>query len=98
MSKTHVNGRHEHAMWTWLKRLCPLPMSFTYGDIRWSPIGPHDIGWNFEKFLFDRDGVPCKRYDAPTPAASLRLDIMTLLGGRCPSGPSWCATSGATRL
>mmetsp|Transcript_68227 Transcript_68227/g.181573 ORF Transcript_68227/g.181573 Transcript_68227/m.181573 type:complete len:163 (-) Transcript_68227:30-518(-) len=100
MSKTDVNGRYEHAIWTWLKRLCPLPTSFQYGAIRWSPIGPYDLGWNFEKFLFDRSGAPCKRYDSSVPAADLRNDIETVLGGRCPPQPSWCAvaTSGASRM
>jgi len=98
MSKTDVNGRYEHALWTWLKRMCPLPTSFQYGAIRWSPVSAHDIGWNFEKFLFDRDGMPCKRYDSEVPAAALHNDIQVVLGGRCPQEPTLCATSGATRL
>jgi len=97
MYKTDVNGRYEHAIWTWLKRLCPLPTSFMYSAIRWSPIGAHDIGWNFEKFLLDGSGMPCKRYDSSVPAAALDSDIHTVLSSGCPLELARCATSGASR-
>mmetsp|Transcript_34237 Transcript_34237/g.94580 ORF Transcript_34237/g.94580 Transcript_34237/m.94580 type:complete len:100 (-) Transcript_34237:98-397(-) len=99
MSKSDVNGRYEHVLWTWLKQLCPLPTSFTYGAIRWSPVGAHDLGWNFEKFLMDRSGVPCRRYDSSVPAAALRSDILTVLNSGCPREElPRCATSGASRV
>jgi len=28
----------------------------------WTPVARSDIAWNFEKFLFDKDGNPVKRY------------------------------------
>mmetsp|Transcript_78144 Transcript_78144/g.176625 ORF Transcript_78144/g.176625 Transcript_78144/m.176625 type:complete len:161 (-) Transcript_78144:55-537(-) len=96
MSKTDVNGRNEHALWTWIKRLCPLPASFAFGSLSWSPIQAHDIGWNFEKFLIDRAGLPCKRYDSGVPASALHNDITAVLGSGCPREPARCATSGAT--
>eukprot|EP00928_Gymnodinium_smaydae_P054109 TRINITY_DN3793_c0_g1_i2.p2 TRINITY_DN3793_c0_g1~~TRINITY_DN3793_c0_g1_i2.p2 ORF type:complete len:163 (+),score=17.62 TRINITY_DN3793_c0_g1_i2:266-754(+) len=90
MGKTTVNGKREHALWTWLKGLCPLQASFNYGDISWSPIRPNDIGWNFEKFLVDRSGRPCARYDASVPAADLRADVEAVLLRGCPRKPDGC--------
>uniref|UniRef100_A0A7S4UW63 Glutathione peroxidase n=1 Tax=Alexandrium monilatum TaxID=311494 RepID=A0A7S4UW63_9DINO len=98
MSKTDANGRYEHAMWTWVKRLCPLPASLQYGAIRWTPVTAHDVAWNFEKFLFDSEGRPCKRYDSSVPASALHDDIQAVLAGsRCVPEPTWCITSGASR-
>jgi len=101
MSKTIVNGNSEHALFTWLKGLCQLPTSFNYGALTWSPITPYDVGWNFEKFLIDRDGRPCKRYAAEVPAADIAADIAAMLQDGC----SWTTTpqdcsdvSGASRL
>jgi len=84
MAKTLVNGASEHAIWTWLKRICPLPALFNYGAISWSPIKAHDIGWNFEKFLIDQAGKPCKHYSSDVPAEKLRNDVATVLAGGCP--------------
>mmetsp|Transcript_8136 Transcript_8136/g.13169 ORF Transcript_8136/g.13169 Transcript_8136/m.13169 type:complete len:163 (+) Transcript_8136:34-522(+) len=100
MEKTDVNGRNEHAIWTWVKELCPLSTSFAYGDVRWTPVKAYDIGWNFEKFLIDRNGRPCRRYSSETTAASLRDDIISSLHGTCPRDPERCvpAASGARRL
>mmetsp|Transcript_133256 Transcript_133256/g.414334 ORF Transcript_133256/g.414334 Transcript_133256/m.414334 type:complete len:101 (-) Transcript_133256:169-471(-) len=99
MVKTDANGRYEHAVWTWIKRLCPLPASLQYGSIRWSPVGAYDVAWNFEKVLLDRSGRPCKRFDSSVPAADLHADIQAVLAGRCVPDPmiTKCATSDATR-
>lgn len=103
MSKTLCNGNSEHILWTWLKSLCPLYTSFPYGSISWTPISSFDIRWNFEKFLIDSTGRPCRRYDYETPADTLREDIMAALKGGCPraercSSTAEAMTSGARRL
>merc|ERR1712228_283353 len=83
MAKGPVNGHDEHAMWAWLKDHCQLPATFNYGSISWSPVKAHDVSWNFEKFLLDRDGKPCRRYNFETPAAELRQDIAGVLKDGC---------------
>lgn len=100
MAKGNVNGHDEPALWAWLKRLCPMATSFNYGSISWSPVKANDIGWNFEKFLIDREGRPCRRYDHETPAAELEDDIVSVLESGCPRVSDNCdlaAVSAATR-
>jgi glutathione peroxidase len=52
-AKIDVNGAHRHALYAWL----------TAKDNGF----PGDIGWNFEKFLIDRDGRVVCRYPSGTP-------------------------------
>ena len=59
--KIDVNGAHRHALYAWLTA---KENGF-----------PGDIGWNFEKFLIDRDGRIASRYPAgmkPTDATFLQ--------------------------
>jgi glutathione peroxidase len=100
MSKTLVNGNSEDPLFTWLKGLCPLATSFNYGALTWTPIKPHDIGWNFEKILIDKDGRPCRRYSSEVPARNLAADIDMVLSSGCPWNPTSpeCTASGARRL
>ena len=59
--KIEVNGAHRHALYAWL----------TAKDNGF----PGDIGWNFEKFLIDRNGRVICRYPAgtkPTDATFLQ--------------------------
>jgi glutathione peroxidase len=51
-AKIDVNGAHRHALYAWLTA---KENGF-----------PGDIGWNFEKFLIDRDGRVSSRYPAAT--------------------------------
>ena len=51
-AKIEVNGAHRHALYAWL----------TAKDNGF----PGDIGWNFEKFLIDRDGRLICRYPSGT--------------------------------
>jgi glutathione peroxidase len=51
-SKIEVNGAHRHPLYAWLTA---KENGF-----------PGDIGWNFEKFLIDRDGRVTCRYPAGT--------------------------------
>jgi len=60
-AKIDVNGVHRHALYAWLTA---KENGF-----------PGDIGWNFEKFLIDRDGRVICRYPSgakPTDAAFLQ--------------------------
>ena len=60
-AKIDVNGAHRHALYAWLTA---KENGF-----------PGDIGWNFEKFLIDRDGRVICRYPSgakPTDAAFLQ--------------------------
>jgi glutathione peroxidase len=51
-AKIDVNGAHRHALYAWLT-------SKENGF-------PGNIGWNFEKFLIDRDGKVISRYPSGT--------------------------------
>ena len=51
-AKIEVNGAHRHPLYAWL----------TAKDNGF----PGDIGWNFEKFLIDRDGRVACRYPSGT--------------------------------
>jgi len=60
-AKIAVNGVHRHALYAWLTA---KENGF-----------PGDIGWNFEKFLIDRDGRVVCRYPSgakPTDASFLQ--------------------------
>ena len=66
-AKIEVNGPHRHALYAWLTA---KENGF-----------PGDIGWNFEKFLIDRDGRVVSRYPSgmkPTDATFLQ-DIADVL-------------------
>ena len=52
-AKIEVNGPHRHPLYAWL----------TAEENGF----PGDIGWNFEKFLIDRDGRVNCRYPSGTP-------------------------------
>jgi len=45
----------------------------------WSPVTRTDIAWNFEKFLFDKNGNLVKRYSRYYPTKDIRADIDALL-------------------
>lgn len=45
----------------------------------WTPVCRSDIAWNFEKFLFDQDGKPIKRYSRYFDTAAIASDIDALL-------------------
>jgi glutathione peroxidase len=66
-AKIDVNGAHRDPLYAWLTA---KENGF-----------PGDIGWNFEKFLIDRDGRVSCRYPAGTKPtdASLLQDLANLL-------------------
>jgi glutathione peroxidase len=45
----------------------------------WSPVTRNDIAWNFEKFLFDKEGNLVKRYSRYYPTLDIKKDIDALL-------------------
>jgi glutathione peroxidase len=45
----------------------------------WSPVTRSDVAWNFEKFLFDKDGNLVKRYSRYYSTAEIQKDIDALL-------------------
>ncbi|MBD1582724.1 glutathione peroxidase [Pseudoalteromonas sp. S16_S37] len=53
MEKVDVNGKHAHAVYSFLKRTLP-------------GIFGQRIKWNFTKFLIGRNGVPLKRFSPTT--------------------------------
>ena len=65
-AKIEVNGAHRHPLYAWL----------TAKDNGF----PGDIGWNFEKFLIDRDGRVACRYPSGTKPTDASL--FAGLGGR----------------
>jgi len=42
----------------------------------WAPVSRYDIAWNFEKFLFDKDGCLVKRYSPFYPLRRSKLILM----------------------
>lgn len=66
-SKIDVNGSNAHPLYAYLK-------SKAAG---W--FGVRRIGWNFTKFLVDRQGTVIRRYSTMTPPAKLEEDIRQLL-------------------
>jgi len=45
----------------------------------WTPVARSDIAWNFEKFLFDKEGKPVKRYSRYFDMEECAADIDALL-------------------
>lgn len=45
----------------------------------WMPVCRSDIAWNFEKFLFDQEGRPVKRYTRFFDTSAIAADIDKLL-------------------
>jgi len=45
----------------------------------WSPVTRTDVAWNFEKFLFDKNGNLVKRYSRYYSTAAIKADIDALL-------------------
>lgn len=64
-SKIDVNGANAHPAYAWLKQNCPD--------------GQDDIGWNFNKFLINRDGMPTQRFGADVEPDALLAHIEALL-------------------
>ncbi|MFN3720522.1 MAG: glutathione peroxidase [Rhizobium rhizophilum] len=66
-AKIEVNGAGTHPLYAWLKAETP---GAEQGQ---------EIGWNFAKFLIDRDGQPIARYSPRTAPSELGADIAKAL-------------------
>ena len=90
MGKLDVNGENAHPLFQYLRTALPT----TYDDLNglgddfiislaskvlWAPLSRTDIGWNFEKFLINQNGVPVRRYSPKFPTEDVAADIDTLL-------------------
>ena len=64
-SKVDVNGPNAHPVWKFLKSN--------------QAVGTHDIGWNFDKFLVNKDGHVVKRVKGANKPFQLEKDILALL-------------------
>lgn len=62
-SKIEVNGDHSHPLYQFLKQAAP------------EPDGKTDIGWNFTKFLIDRQGRPVKRFVSKVKPEAIEASI-----------------------
>ncbi len=65
-AKVDVNGPTAHPLFSWLR-------SDANGVVG------EPIGWNFAKFLIDRDGKVVRRYDPKFPPGDIEADILALL-------------------
>lgn len=86
--KVLVNGEGEHPLFTFLKTCIPVPectkgcediIARNQNAVIWEPVRRSDIGWNFEKFLIGKDGVPVKRYSRYYPTVDIAHDIEKLI-------------------
>ena len=68
--KVDVNGAFADSTFTAAKKECP---GFGSGATK------DDVQWNFETFLFGRDGKPFKRYATAVDPISMKADIEALL-------------------
>lgn len=74
MEKVEVNGENAHPVFQWLKRNTPKEFGGGGGT------GPgNDLGWNFQKFIVDKNGYPRawrhQKYDTTT----VQRDVYGLL-------------------
>jgi glutathione peroxidase len=66
-AKIEVNGPNAHPLYAWLKSQSA------------EPDGKSEIGWNFTKFLIDRQGRVVTRLAADVQPADIAFDIESLL-------------------
>lgn len=67
-AKIEVNGPNAHPIYQYLKKELP------------DEKGKGDIGWNFTKFLIDRQGRPIKRFATSVEPEGVEADIQKALG------------------
>lgn len=79
---TNVNGLSGvPPLYDWMKNSCP-PVSSLVAFLSynvWSPIMVTDIQWNFEKFLFNRQGQIVSRWGSDVNPADMASAIKQLL-------------------
>jgi glutathione peroxidase len=62
-AKIHVNGRHAHPLYRYLKSVKP------------GFLGREAIAWNFTKFLVDKNGAVVKRYGSRRTPEDIENDV-----------------------
>lgn len=83
--KSDVNGLLADPLWAMIRGACPSPVSsFDWTTPSWAPVTPSDVAWNFETVLFDKAGMPYRRYATAVDPASLVDDINALLAQAAP--------------
>lgn len=85
-AKINVNGKDAAPLYVWLKEQAPEDRSDDDAKafekkVKVLTVGnkPHDIKWNFGKFLIDRDGNVAARYSPAYTPENLVQDIENLL-------------------
>ncbi len=69
-AKIEVNGDNAHPLYQFLKKAEP------------DPDGKTDIGWNFTKFLIDRQGHPLKRFVSKQTPEEIDSEIQAVVAGK----------------
>jgi glutathione peroxidase len=73
-----VNGDNADPLYKYLKQQQPRAVPGSRYALN------AEIGWNYEKFLIDCNGVPVKRYNSPFNPADAENDLHLVLAGRPP--------------
>ena len=79
-SKVEVNGGDAHSFWQAVRASCPMSPTLggqicPYDVIKWKPVTPADVAWNFEKVLISKKGVPVRRFSADSEKEPLAQAI-----------------------
>ncbi|KAL8269572.1 hypothetical protein Esti_006504 [Eimeria stiedai] len=81
MEMTDVNGANTHPVFLYCKWNAPPDAGFVnMNDL--TTLGP--IGWNFGKFLVDRNGGICNYYGPSTHPSDMEEDIRKAIKGELP--------------
>lgn len=91
-TKVAANGTSRHPVFEFLCEAITEPCDDKAGTgsshiingtlpqpILWEPVRRNDLGWNFEKFLVNQDGVPVRRYSPKFETKDLAADIEALI-------------------
>lgn len=80
-AKSDINGANRLPLYAWATERCesPAPAFSEKELLLYAPLDGRDIRWNYEKILFDRQGLPYRRYPPATEVFDLVPDIEALL-------------------
>jgi len=86
MEKSEINGENRIPLYKWALGLCdsPDPGFVDKAKLFYSPMDNSDIRWNYEKILFDTNGVPYRRYHPSTLPDDIIPDIEAVLAKKSP--------------
>jgi len=80
-----VNGADRIPVYQFVTSRCPVapvPNLGTTQLLLYAPLSAADIRWNFEKILFDTNGVPFRRYAPTVEPLEMVDDILSLISRR----------------